>query len=117
MRKMFVATITALVMLAGCSSSSENLTPSNDEIDVVIDVRTVAEFTESHVEGSLNLDVESGTFEASLESLDKDATYLVYCRSGRRSAIAADLMRSKGFEVLDAGSLENMVNLGWPIGQ
>jgi rhodanese-related sulfurtransferase len=107
-----------LAILSGCSTSeAEDLSPQNSVIDVVIDVRTPMEYADGHVEGSLNLDVESGTFESSLESLDKELTYLVYCRSGRRSAIAANLMRERGFEVFDAGSLQNMTDLGWSIGQ
>lgn len=117
MKKLMSLALVAALFVTGCSSPSEDLSPQNATIDIVIDVRTAMEYSAGHVEGALNLDVESGTFEASLTSLDKKSTYLVYCRSGRRSAIAAELMRSRGFEVVDAGSFENMVNLGWPIGQ
>lgn len=108
----------ATLLLSGCgSSTAEDSSPQNTDIDVVIDVRTTIEYAAGHVEGALNLDVESGALESSLSSLDKQSTYVVYCRSGRRSAIAADLMRLEGFEVIDGGSLDNMVSLGWPIGQ
>ena len=118
MKKLLVSTVVLLAILSGCSTSeAEDLSPQNSVIDVVIDVRTPMEYADGHVEGSLNLDVESGTFESSLESLDKELTYLVYCRSGRRSAIAANLMRERGFEVFDLGSIQNMSDLGWPIGQ
>jgi rhodanese-related sulfurtransferase len=74
---------------------------------VLIDVRTMEEFAEGHLEGALNLNVEDGTLEAALAGLDPDASYQVYCRSGRRSAIAYDLMKANGFEdVADLGSVE-----------
>ena len=108
-------------LISSCSSSSEtkdttpvmSLTPA----PVVIDVRTVAEFAEGHVQGAINLDVESGAFQAKLSSLDKSVGYALYCRSGRRSAIAAELMATAGFtEVRDLGALESAAqSLGLPI--
>ena len=90
-----------------------SLTPAS----VVIDVRTAAEFAEGHVQGAINLDVESGAFQAKLSSLDKTVGYALYCRSGRRSAIAAELMATAGFtEVRDLGELETAAqSLGLPI--
>lgn len=74
---------------------------------IIIDVRTPEEFAMGHLEGALNLDVEGGAFEAGLAELDPSATYIVYCRSGRRSALAAATMAAKGFTaVTDLGALE-----------
>jgi rhodanese-related sulfurtransferase len=73
----------------------------------VLDVRTAAEFAEGHVQGARNLDIQNGDFEKALESLDKDATYNVYCRSGNRSAVAVEMMRNAGFtKVVDLGASE-----------
>ena len=108
-------------VISSCSSSSEtkdttpvmSLTPA----PVVIDVRTAAEFAEGHVQGAINLDVENGAFQAKLSSLDKSVEYALYCRSGRRSAMAAELMATAGFtEVRDLGALESAAkSLGLPI--
>jgi rhodanese-related sulfurtransferase len=108
-------------IISSCSSSSEtkettpvmSLTPA----PVVIDVRTDAEFAEGHVQGAINLDIENGAFQAKLSSLDKSVGYALYCRSGRRSAIAAELMATAGFtEVRDLGALESAAQtLGLPI--
>jgi rhodanese-related sulfurtransferase len=88
------------------SSDASEINEAGQEI-VLIDVRTVEEFAEGHLEGALNLNVEDGTLEAALAGLDPDASYQVYCRSGRRSAIAYDLMKANGFEdVADLGSVE-----------
>jgi phage shock protein E len=79
---------------------------------VVIDVRTPEEFAAGHLEGAVNLNVEDGSLLASLPTLDPSAAYIVYCRSGRRSAIAADQMRGAGFaDILDLGSLEDAASV------
>lgn len=117
-----VALVALVVPVASsCASSSAekdtiaimSLTP----VSTVIDVRTAEEFAEGHVQGAKNLDIENGSFEAALAGLDKDASYSLYCRSGRRSAIAVDLMIKAGFtKVSDLGSLESAAtSLSLPI--
>jgi rhodanese-related sulfurtransferase len=64
---------------------------------IILDVRTPKEFAEGYIEGAINLDYYSATFRAELNKLDKNKTYLVYCRSGRRSEGSLDLMRQLGF--------------------
>lgn len=87
-------------------SSDSAVEESAGEV-VLIDVRTTEEFAEGHLEGALNLNVEDGTLAEALSGLDPNDTYQVYCRSGRRSAIAYDLMIANGFtNVTDLGSVE-----------
>lgn len=81
---------------------------------VVIDVRTPGEYESGHVEGAQLLDVQSADFAAGLAELDPDTTYVVYCRSGNRSAAAAQQMQDAGLEVYDGGGLDDMVAAGWP---
>jgi phage shock protein E len=64
---------------------------------VTLDVRTPQEFAEGHLAGAQLLDYTSGEFAARLGELDPGATYVLYCRSGNRSAGAAELMRQAGF--------------------
>ena len=75
----------------------------------LVDVRTLAEHMEGHIPGSLNINVkdEKGFPEAVDELLDKGREVAVYCRSGRRSRTAAELLVKKGFKVynLDKGIL------------
>jgi len=75
----------------------------------LVDVRTLAEHMEGHIPGSLNINVkdEEGFPTAVDELLDKEKEVAVYCRSGRRSRTAADLLVKKGFKVynLDKGIL------------
>ena len=64
---------------------------------VVIDVRTPEEYAGGYIETAINLDFYSETFAAELDKLDKDKTYLIYCRSGQRSGQALDVMAELGF--------------------
>ena len=64
---------------------------------VILDVRTAEEFSTGYIEGAVNIDYNGDDFEERLELLDKNQTYLVYCRSGRRSRRALELMRERGF--------------------
>lgn len=75
----------------------------------LVDVRTLAEHMKGHIPGSLNINVkdEEGFPTAVDELLDKGREVAVYCRSGRRSRTAAELLVKKGFKVynLDKGIL------------
>lgn len=93
------------VVLSGCSS------PEQVEVGadtVIIDVRTPAEFASGHLDGAINIDLESGDFAAEVSELATTGEYIVYCRSGNRSAQAAELMAGQGFKnVTDLGSAED----------
>jgi len=64
---------------------------------IILDVRTSSEFHDGHIEGALNIDVNLPSFSEELEQLDKNATYLVYCRSGNRSRTALRIMDDLAF--------------------
>lgn len=67
---------------------------------VVLDVRTPAETAAGKIEGAIEMDVNAPDFAQQLSQLDKSKTYLVYCRSGRRSAVACNIMSGQGFTQL-----------------
>jgi phage shock protein E len=99
------ATVVTEVQSTAPAADSQSVPSAADA--VIIDVRTPEEFAQGHLDGAINLDVESGAFESGLADLDPSATYAVYCRSGRRSAMAADVMAQNGFtDVADLGSIE-----------
>lgn len=82
----------------------------------IIDVRTAEEFAAGHLEGAINIDIESGQFSARIEGLDRSASYMVYCHSGRRSAIAAETMVTAGFtDVHDVGGIADWMAAGLPV--
>lgn len=79
-----------------------------------LDVRTVAEYSEGHIAGSININVFDENFSATAdELLDKTQPVAVYCKSGRRSRNAAQLLVKKGYTVynLDKGIL-SWIELG-----
>lgn len=82
---------------------------------VIIDVRTQGEFEEGHLaEVDHQFDLMNGDFEAQLDSLDKDETYYLYCRSGNRSGQAARMMKNHGFEnVYNIGGYGELVDAGF----
>lgn len=74
---------------------------------VILDVRTPAEFASGHLEGAINLDVQATDFDALVDNLDRDAGYLVLCRSGNRATSAVDRTAVLGFTSLeDLGGLD-----------
>ena len=92
--------------ISACSPSSKSIVNENAEAFaatiqnsgvVVLDVRTSGEFESGHIANSVNIDVEAGSFQNEIANLDKNAQYAVYCHSGRRSGIAAEMMEKNGF--------------------
>ena len=64
---------------------------------VVLDVRTPEEFAQGHLEGAVLVDYRSPGFRGEVAGLSRTKTYLVYCRTGNRSASALGIMRELGF--------------------
>ena len=64
---------------------------------IIIDVRTPEEYAGGHIERAINLDYYSETFADELNQLDKEKTYLIYCRTDHRSGLALDMMAELGF--------------------
>ena len=82
-----------------------------DDPDVVIlDVRTPAETSLGMIGGAEEIDFKAGDFADRIDSLDRDKTYLVYCRSGNRSGKACAVMDELGF-----GEVHNLEGgyMGW----
>ena len=107
------------LFVAGCSGSSASLDSEQVASSVIIDVRTPEEFAAGHLDGAINYDVSDGTLNMALSTLDPQADYIIYCRSGNRSAVAVDIMEDAGFtSLVDLGSLENAADeTGIPIVQ
>ena len=68
---------------------------------VLLDVRTSDEYKAGHIPGSLQIDVlQAEDFKKQLATLDRTKTYLLYCRSGKRSKEGMLLMKESGFTKL-----------------
>ena len=83
----------------------------------MIDVRTPGEYTAGHLEGAMNIDVQASDFDSKVSALPTDGEYVVYCRSGSRSAAAAARLAELGFtSVADAGAMSAAtVSTGLPV--
>ena len=73
---------------------------------VIIDVRTPAEFAAGHLDGAVNVDVQSGDFATAIMAFPVDGDYILYCKSGNRAGQALTQMHNMGFTtIVNAGSL------------
>jgi phage shock protein E len=70
----------------------------------LIDVRTPQEFAEGHLVGAINIEYQEIVAKIGGVTSNKSARIELYCRSGRRSGIAQDLLKEAGYQ--------NAVNLG-----
>ncbi|MGK0291226.1 MAG: rhodanese-related sulfurtransferase [bacterium] len=64
---------------------------------VILDVRTPYEFQTGHIANAKLLNFYSSNFRSQLAKLDRNKTYLIYCRSGNRSGRSFRLMKQLGF--------------------
>jgi len=86
----------------GEASSLETISPkeveeliSNDSKVKLLDVRSTLEFNELHIDGSMNIPID--TLSSKLKDLDRgEQTYIVFCRTGNRSPMAADMLLQSG---------------------
>ena len=132
-----VSLIIGVVLVGGCTGNEtqtvtetqiiEVVTPQeafnmiesnrNNPDFVIIDIRTPEEFTEGYIEGAINIDYYSATFEDELDSIDKNKMYLIYCQWGNRSgATLATMEGLKFMEVYDIKSgIEAWLAEGLPV--
>ena len=107
-----VSLIIGVTLITGCvpgaTATIEDISPQeaftliqnnqNNPDFIIIDVRTREEFTGGHIENATNIDFYSETFRDMLNNLDKNKTYLIYCRSGGRSGSTLDIMAGLNFK-------------------
>ena len=73
---------------------------NNPEVQLV-DVRTPEEYAEGHIPGAVNMNVNDAAFEQQIATLDTKHPVALYCRSGRRSKIAATRIAKAGYKVVE----------------
>ena len=128
---LFAALTASLSLLAGCALSKAKADTVEDMTDkaayhkisaedahemmasqevVVVDVRTREEYDGGHIENAVLVPNESIGGEMPEALPDKEATLLIYCRSGRRSKDAAQKLLELGYQsVYDFGGV-----IDWP---
>lgn len=119
---LILLTCTLLVLAAACSSEKpeseiepkekETITYTDltqvefkkmeanlSEDVILLDVRTDSEVAEGMIEGAIQIDYRKDNFRDEVAKLDSSKTYVVYCRSGGRSASASKIMTEElGFK-------------------
>ena len=110
----------ALALLFGCVGCSDGVSATYEKISgaeakalmdsesgyIIIDARTQSEYDEGHILGAILIPEYEISARAEKELPDKDQLILVYCRSGRRSKIAAEELVKLGYtNVKDFGGI------------
>ncbi len=123
MRTIIVLFLSSFLFFS-CNSNAQNMgykningkemeTMMNQKEVQVIDVRTENEVKQGYLETTDHfLDIYQSGFDAELDKLDKNKTYIIYCRSGARSSSAAQKMVAKGFKKVYnlTGGMNNWTN-------
>ena len=110
--KKLVFLLLAVMLLTACGQNTENdqgavyvnITAEeakqimdSEEGYIILDVRTQEEYDEGHIPGAIVISHEEIAEKAEKVLTDKDQLILVYCRSGRRSKIAAEALVELGY--------------------
>lgn len=127
--KKLAAVVTLALVAGACASTTvaeattlvdsqraEELIGSQEDL-VVLDVRTPEEFASGALPNAILIDINSPTFADEIARLDTSKPYLVYCRSGNRSATAVEIMEEAGFgEIYElANGIQAWVGSGRPL--
>ncbi len=96
-----------LLDILGLGGKSESIKDFVTKGAVVIDVRTIGEFSEGHIKGSKNIPLD--TISSKVDDIKKlDKPVIVCCRSGMRSAQAASILKSAGVDVINGGGWQSL---------
>ena len=120
-----IAALVFLLALSGCGAAENegsvymniNAEKAKEMMDglekfVLLDARSEEEFSEGHIPGAIVIPHDEIEERAESKTPEKDIPVFVYCRSGRRSKIAAEALVALGYsEVYEFGGI-----IDWPYG-
>ena len=124
MKKILIAVLAVLGLSTACGQQHfENTDVTGfaelvkDSCVVLLDVRTAAEYAEGHIAGALNIDQGQSDFvEKAKAVLPTDKKIALYCRSGRRSASAAEKLAAEGYQCVNLkGGILAWKEAGMPV--
>lgn len=123
--KKWIFLFLAVMMLTACGQNTENnreaayMNITAEEAKqimdsetgyIILDVRTQEEYDQGHIPGAIVISHEEIAEKAEEVLTDKDQLILVYCRSGRRSKLAAQILAELGYtNIKEFGGI-----LDWP---
>ncbi len=130
----FLATITLSVALSGCSQDAQTNETENESHEIsailthekveklesvkIIDVRTPEEYNEQHLSNSILIPLDTLETEiVKMGNLKKSDEIIVYCRSGRRSEEAYNILKSLGYTNVKSmsGGITAWTSLGYNV--
>jgi L-ascorbate metabolism protein UlaG (beta-lactamase superfamily)/rhodanese-related sulfurtransferase len=125
MKKLITNLLALLGLATACSQQGyENVDVNvfasqiTDPDVVLLDVRTAEEYMAGHIANAINIDVkQDGFVDKAKSTLPADKTIAVYCKGGKRSANAADMLAKEGYKVVNlAGGITAWKNAGMQVG-
>ena len=124
MKKILTCLLATLGLTSACAQQNFENTDvqgfseliTNPDV-ILLDVRTADEYAEGHIEGAILIDQKQSDFmEKAKDTLPIDKTIAVYCRSGRRSANAADKLADIGYKCVNLkGGIIAWKEAGMPV--
>ena len=119
--KKIIIVVMIMILVSGCNSNNNEVDNTTNSINsittkevntivkeekdyIIIDVRTKEEYESGHIKGAINIPVDD------INSIDIDKTkkIIVYCKSGKRSNNAANILLNKGYKyIYDMGGINN----------
>lgn len=111
MKSRIVVLLFCLAVTIGLAQAQQIILNGTRMQTTLIDVRTPEEFAAGHIPDAINIPFDRiGTDIQQVKGLRKDSKILLYCRSGRRSAIAKQTLEKDGFrDVQDGGGMQTLV--------
>jgi rhodanese-related sulfurtransferase len=84
---------------------------------VVIDCRPYADFIKGHLEKAIHIDICNEIFLNKYDELNRESTYLIYCKSGLKSSIVYNYLKEKKFHKLYdmKGGIKHWIREGYPV--
>ncbi len=102
-----IALVNIMMLMSGCQKQISELDRIVEENNyTIVDVRTKEEYETGHVKDSINIPVDE--IQSRLNELDKNKTIIVYCRSGKRSTTAYNILIENGYKSYNLGAYESI---------
>jgi rhodanese-related sulfurtransferase len=99
---LFLSTFTALEAQNKIEVNSKAVSTmlQKDNKLIVLDVRNPEEYIDGHIKGAININILQDDAFGKIDKLNRNAKYIVYCRTSHRSGIAVDHMMKSGFKTV-----------------
>jgi len=90
---------------------------NGDSNFAILDIRTPGEFQSGHLQSAILIDFYSQTFADQLSRLDKEKKFLIYCRTGNRSARSLEIFKKLKFQKIYhmANGISTWYSEGFPV--